>query len=302
MNLPYHRALLWLYVENHDEHHIKQQFDEVTLPLPDKDVLQDHQELATKLPLSPLTQKRVQQKKYDENDHKILQKLGFEEIYLKSVERAPEEWEEVSRLLRNPVCRVAIDVGILCRYSVEDLAQIIPVTFQEKVTETGLKLYHKYFFDHTRMTKADWRAYLRICAEIPYLYIRLHTALTKPKKEAMYLAGLPSKPAFTEFLKNVLATAEYKFDFYSRHNNKESDSQARSWAKVGFDAGVRYERFSSSDVTDFSKAVQTEFESLRNDMPTISTEMLSEVKPTGNEGEEKVQAPVEPTLFPDSEP
>jgi hypothetical protein len=301
-NLPYHRALLWLYVEGHDEHHIRQQFDEVTLPLPDKDVLEEYQDLAAKLPLPPLSQKRVQQKKYEESDHRIFTKLGFEEIYLKSVERAPEEWEEVSRLLRNPVCRTAVDVGIICRYGVEDLSQVIPVTFQEKVTEAGLRLYHKYFFDHQRMSKADWRSYLKICAEIPYLYLRIHTALTKPKKEAMYLAGLPSKPAFTEFLKNVLATAEYKFDFYSRHNNKESDSQARSWAKVGFDAGVRYERFSSSDVTDFSKAVQTEFEAFKTDVPTISTDMLTEVKPEGIEGKTEVKAPVEPILFPDTEP
>jgi len=304
-NLPYHRALLWLYVEQHDDHHIRQQFDDITLPLPDKDLLQDYKDLAAKTPLSPLTLKRLQLKKYDANDHKMLQKLGFEETYLKTTKpdhAVNKSWDEVQRLLRNPVCRVAVDVGILCKYSLEDLAGVIPPTFHEHFSEAGIRLYQKYFFDHQQMSRSDWRAYLKLCSEIPYLYIRYHTALTKPKNEAMYLAGLPTKPAFTEFLKNVLATAEYKFNFYSRHNNQQSDSQARSWAKVGFDAGVKYERFSSSDVTDFSKAVQTEFEHMDEEIPTIATDMLSEIKPNSEDAESKTAAPTEPVLVPDIEP
>ena len=301
-NLPYHRALLWLFVEQRDERYVEQQFDELSLPLPDKDELQEYQTLATSLTLSPLTLKRIGQNKYDANDHGFLKKLGYEEIYLKTVGQASPAWNDVRSLVRNPVARTAVDVGILCKYTLDDLAQMIPPVFQEKTTEEGLALYRKYFFDDVQMTKADWRSYLKLCSTLPFLYVRYHAALTKNKKEAMFLAGLPSKSAFTEFLKNVLATAEYKFEYYSRHNNQTSDAQARHWAKVGFDAGVRHERYSSNDVTDFSKAVQTEFRELREDIPTITTDMLSEVKPPDVENNAASKAPAEPVLQPDLEP
>ena len=302
MNLPYAKGLIWLYLEGQSDLDVTKQFDEVTLPLPDTETILEYKELAAQLPLSPSTHKRLSLKKHDENDEKLFKKLGYEELYLKTVGKAPEAWAEVYRLLRNPACRVAVDVGILCRYPIEDLAQMVPAVFQEPLTEKGLLLYQKYFFDSTQMSRADWRVYLKICAEIPYLYVRYHAALTKPKKEAMYLAGLPTKPAFTEFLKGVLATAEYKFEYYSRHNNQLSDGQARAWAKVGFDAGVRYEKFSASDVTDFSKSVQTQFEYVETDIATIDSNLLSEVKPPDIDLDEKTKAPALPKESLEPEP
>jgi hypothetical protein len=307
MNLPFAKGLIWLYLEQQTDEFIEQQFDEITLPLPDPDILAEHKEAAAALPLSPAILKRLGHKKFEQTDYQIFQKIGYGEAYLKTTCSCDKEtglqdlWNEVHRLLRNPVARTAVDVGILCKYRFEDLVPMVSGTFHEVLTEKGLELYQKYFFDAASMTKLDWRAYLRICAGIPYLYLRIHTALTKPKKEAMHLAGLPAKAAFADFLKTVLATAEYKFEYYSRHNNQCSDNQARAWAKIGFDAGVKYEKFSASDVTDFSKAVQTEFESFNAEIPTISTDMLSEVKPPETEVESKSKAPPVPVLAPDTE-
>jgi len=244
--------------------------------------------------LSQSTRKRLELKKYEETDHKIFEKLGFEELYLKSIGQVSDDWSRVQGLLRNPVARTAVDCGLLCKISIEDLAQMIPPVFQEPVTEASLKLYNKYFFDHASMTKFDWRQYLKLCSSLPYLYVRYHTALTKPKKEAMYLAGLPSKAAFADFLKNVLATAEFKFEYYSRHNNQTSDNQARAWAKVGFDAGVRYEKFSATDVADFSRTVQTSFAYEDDQIETIASDLLSEIKPPDVEMGKDLNAPVPP--------
>jgi hypothetical protein len=282
--------------------------DEITLPLPDEDVFDIYKEDAEKLPISPATKRRLARKEYSELDHAVFRRLGFEEIYLKStsaqISGSQEQvklWDEVSRILRNPVVRVAIDCGLLCRYTLEDLAQMVPAVLREPITEAGLELYSRYFFDVTQMTKSDWRAYLKICSTLPYVYIRYHAALTKPRREALYLAGLPNKPAFTDFLKTVMATAEYKFEYYSRHNNQMSDGQARAWAKVGFDAGVRYEKFSASDITDFAKSVQTEFEITGEDIPMIQSDMLQQVRPPDVESTKKTDAPMPPKPTPEHE-
>lgn len=302
VNLPYHRALIWLYVEKHDDHHIAQQLDELTLPEPESDVLEEFKGLASELPISTGTRRRLEAKRYDENDEKLFEKLEVGEIYLKHVGRPCEAWSEVHRLLRNPVCRVAVDVGLLCKLSPDDLSQMVPVAFNEPLTQQGIELYSKYFFDVRKMNKLDWRAYLKLCSGIPYLYVRYHSALTKSKREAMYLCGLPSKTAFSSFLRTVLGTAEYKFEYYSRHNNPGSDGQARAWAKVGFDAGIRYEKFSAADVTDFARSVQTAFEFEESEIETIDSNLLSEIKPPEVDIKDvQTKAPAIPTLFPDNE-
>lgn len=306
MKVPYEKALTWLLVEGKDEHFLSQQMDEITLPLPESDQLEELQEQAKALPLSPALLRRISQNKYEQADHLVLQKLGYEEAYLKTVQAEAllpglsSLWIEVYQLLRNPVARTAVDVGILCKYALSDLCPMVSATFQEPITEAGLNLYQKYFFDTSSMAKFDWRAYLKLCAGIPYLYIRLHAALTKPRKEAMHLAGLPSKAAFAEFLKTVLATAEYKFEYYSRHGNQGSDNHARQWAKAGFNAGVLYEKFSASDVTDFSKSVQTSFAYEEDDVETISGDLLSEVRPASTT-ESKTEAPALPVVQPEHE-
>lgn len=305
MKLPYARSLTWLFLEQKPQAAIQEQLDEITLPLPDAHGMEELQEEAEKIPLSPATKRRLSRKEFCEADLECFRRLGFSEAYLKTVNHlTPEQsssWEEVGRILRNPVVRVAIDCALLCKYGLDELVQLIPVILKEPVTEAGLGLYSRYFFDTQSMTKADWRAYLRICATLPYVYIRYHAALTKPRREALYLAGLPTRPAFTDFLKTVLATAEYKFEYYSRHNNQNSDAQARHWAKVGFDAGARYEKFSASDITDFAKTIQTQFEIENEDIPTIQGDMLSQVRPPDVETLKKNDAPKLPDPAPDPE-
>ena len=306
MNLPYGRALIWLYLEGRDDHHVKQQLDELSLPCPSSHELNSLREQAEQLPLPPLLMKRLAKKIFHESDFALLERLGYGEAYLKAV-GAPQpglltNWEETGRILRNPVLRVAIDVSVLCKVPLEEILQMLPGAMQEPLTEAGVRLYLKYFFNHQTMTKSDWKAYLSLCSDVPYVYVRYHAALTKPRKEALHAAGVPSKAAFSEFLKTVLTTAEFKFGFYARQNNPLSEMQARAWAKVGFDAGARYEKFSAGDVTDFSKTLQTSFESEDFDTPTIDPDMLREMKPPEPDEAKNSKAPSPPVLNPDLEP
>ena len=285
MQLPFTRALLWLFIVGKSRDEIKCQLDEISLPTPDVKDWEEIELQASNLALSPSLRKRLAKRHYDRLDLALLEKLGFDEIYCKHVgnytssPKVEAAWDEVGRILKNPVLRIAIDVGILCKYKLEELVQILPQTYQENLSEAGIELYCKYFFNHTSMSKLDWRGYLRTNAEVPYAYVRYHAALTKPRDEALFLAGLPTRADFSGFLKTVLGTAAYKFQFYSRMNTPLADGQARSWAKVGFDAGVRFEKFSATDVTDFSKSIQTAFEYENEEIETLPPDLLTQIKP-----------------------
>jgi hypothetical protein len=285
MQLPFNRALLWLFVEGRTDQEIADQLDELSLPQLEHADFEGLRLQSAELPFSPGMRKRLLKKQFDKLDLIIAERVNLAEIYCRhtgnfvTYPRVQLAWEEVERILKNPVLRIAIDVGILCKYSLEEISQILPSAYHEQLSEEGMGLYTKYFFDYKAMSKADWRIYLRLWATIPYGYIRYHAALTKPREEALFLAGLPTKADFAGFLKTVMGTAAYKFQHYARMGTPQSDSQARSWAKVGFDAGVRYDKFSSTDATDFSKTVQTAFDYVDTDIPTITTDLLSEIKP-----------------------
>jgi hypothetical protein len=285
MRLPYRKALLWLFVEGKSDKDIETQLDEISLPILEKADLEEHRLVAESLPLSIGMRRRLSKKQYDVSDYAIASKLGFGEIYCKYTDNYSIDpslrglWEDVSKLLRNPVLRIAIDVGILCKYSLDEISQILPSSFHENLSEAGLNLYCKYFFDHDSLTKNDWRQYLRLWATTPYGYVRYYAALTKPREEALFLAGLPTKSEFSDFLKTVMGTAAYKFQHYSRMSTPQSDAQARAWAKIGFDAGVRHDKFSSKDAGDFSKTVQTEFAYTDSSIEDIDPDILSEVRP-----------------------
>lgn len=285
MRLPYSKALVWLFLEGRSEAEVAAQLDELSLPPLERADLDAFSHEASEVPFSAGMRKRLAKKQYDRLDMIMAERLGYAEIYCRHTghyELYPKtqlQWEEVGKILRNPVLRIALDVGILCRYSLDELSQILPSTFHEQLTEDGIDLYCKYFFDHKAMTKADWRVYLRLYSTIPHAYIRYHAALTKNRDEALFLAGLPTRANFSDFLKTVMGTASYKFQHYSRMATPQADGQARAWAKVGFDAGVKYEKFSASDVQDFAKTVQTEFDYIESDIPTIQPDMLTQIKP-----------------------
>ncbi|NBO09710.1 MAG: hypothetical protein EBV30_10310, partial [Actinobacteria bacterium] len=89
---------------------------------------------------------------------------------------------------------------------------------------------------------------------------------------------------------------------YSRMSTPQADGQARAWAKVGFDAGVKYEKFSASDVQDFAKTVQTEFDYIESDIPTVQPDMLSQIKPPDETLDKTKSLPEPPPdLFTDTE-
>lgn len=281
---------------------VADQLDELSLPPLDRADLEAFEHEAAQMPVSQGMRRRLAKKQFDRLDLTMAERLGFAEIYCRHVDewslypKVQLLWEEVGKILRNPVLRIAIDVGILCRYSFDELSQILPSSFHEQLSEAGIELYTKYFFDYKSMTKGDWRVYLRISAAIPYAYIRYHAALTKPRDEALFLAGLPTRANFADFLKTVMGTAAYKFQHYSRMSTPQSDNQARAWAKVGFDAGVKYEKFSASDVQDFAKTVQTQFDYIESDIETIQPDMLTQIKPPEEIKEDATSLPDPSTI------
>lgn len=293
MGLPYHRYLLWQFVEGKDVNQVTRALDEASLPIPGVAVLSDYLKQSEELPLSAGTRRRLAKKALNaEFDYPIFKKLGLGDIC--------QGTEKLNALLQNPVLRISLECLILAKVPLSEGMPLLQEQHGEVPDEDAVELYKQCFFDIVRMGKFEWRDYLKSCSTDSYLYTRYLTALTKPQSDLMHLLGLPSKPEYSRFLKNLLSTAEYKFKRYSGWDTAEGDSEARKWAKVGIEAGVRFDKFSSGDSKSLTEALQMEFDHAEAIIPDVTGEMLAATKPpTGEEAAQKVLPP--PALFPDME-
>lgn len=295
MQLPFAKYLTWLHLTGKPITWIDRCLDELSFPRINVGVHAEYARRASALPLSPMARKRVAKEIYNGDiDLPVFTKLGFKDLYAQYSGQAMDP--VVTAVLGNPVMRIAIECCLAAKMGFDDIKALVLQTHKIELTEGALEYYSRVYFDLAPMTKPDWREYLGLCTEDPYLHSRYFAALTQPVDEMLHLVGLPTKPIFSTLLRSILSTAEYKFKRYAGHGTLEGDELAIKWAKAGIVAGVQYEKFSSADATDFSAVLQTEFEFLPDDLPNVTGEMLAGVKPPEAEEQQKAKIHNPPPL------
>lgn len=261
-------------------------YSNIQFPIPtDQDFMEAYDKIK-ELRLPPSTRRNLNRAKFVPEDSLILDKFGFGDIHRQRIFQATpsksdlaKAWADVGKLLSHPVMRTALDSCMIARVEDEKLSLLLPTVYHLSLSEQAIKLYRHYFADFEMFGRNDWTDYLKRIQEDTYVYSRYFTALTRPKSEVFHLCQLPSEKQFSDFLKNVLAGATYKFDYYSRQNTPHADAEARRWAKVGFEAGEKFEKFGSGDATDFAKLVQTEFEYVTPQIDTLDEEAARQMRP-----------------------
>lgn len=275
--LPYHRHLQWLILEGFTFDQVKRFYDNIQIAQPSEPQYVIACSSVERMLMPPITKKRLSRRIYNEGDQSVWRKLGFEAIYLHTLGK--EKLEELGRILNHPVMRVALECSLVAGLDPEEIAQMLPPAYSLLITIKTIEIYRNYFFDDQSMTKTDWTQWLNLLVEDRYTYTRLHAALTKPRDEVLHMVGMPTKLQFGTMLKNMMATAYYKFEYYSRQSGPEAQDEARKWGKVMMEAGQKHEKYGATDATDFSNLIQTEFEYLDKQIENVTPEMLADAKP-----------------------
>lgn len=275
--LPFHRHLKWLCIEGLAYEEIRSYYDNIQMAVPSKSQYEVALAFAEGLVMPPATKRRLAKKIYSLEDHNVWKKYGFEEIYLHQTGKA--NWDEVARVLNHPIMRVALEGCLVAKVTKEEISQLLPSVYSQNLSISSIETYASYFFDYENMKKSDWQSYLDQIREDRYTHTRLFMALTKPQEEVLHAVGLPTRTQFGTMLKNVMNTANYRFEHYARQQSPEAQEEARKWARLMMDAGVRHEKFGSTDATDFSKLIQTQFEYIDDPIKDITPEMLADAKP-----------------------
>lgn len=279
MSLPFFKHLEWLCLEGTKLKDIQSFYDNIQLPIPTEDDVAKAQDRVDKLMMPPGIKKRLQKMVFKDEDTPVWGRLGFEDLHRWRCNKATKHWSMVGKLLNHPLMRVGLDICIIIKLDLEKARLMLSNTYGLELSDEAVHLYMHYFGNFDNFTKTDWQEYLERLVEDQYVYTRIFAALTKPKDEVLHLCGLPSEKQFSDFLKNVLATASYKFNHYSRQNTVEADSVAMDWAKIGIVSGEKFEKFGAGDISDFAKLVQTEFEYITSPIDTLSPEMAQNIRP-----------------------
>jgi hypothetical protein len=281
--LPFHRHLKWLCLEELPDDDIKKFYDNIQFAIPQQKHLADCQDFKSELMVSTGTLRRLRKKIYSDDDHKMWEKRGFGEIYLHRFGKA--DWSELGKVLNHPVMRVALECCIIAKVPDNELAQLLPSVYSLPLSEASIATFKQYFFDIELMERRDWQDYLYLISEDRYSYVRILAALTKPRDEVLHLVGLPTKAQFGTRLKNIMDVAAYRFEYFARQGSHEAQAEARNWAKILIAAGEKHEKYGATDMTDFGKVLQTEFEYSDAVLDSVTPEMLAGAKPQLPEGQ-----------------
>jgi hypothetical protein len=154
--------------------------------------------------------------------------------------------------------RVALECAIIAKAPPGDLPDLMQLGFRQTFGGQAYELYKEVFFDIKGWGKEDWKKLLELVSDDPFTYTRYFAALTKPRDEVFFLLGLPTEKQYSDFLKNVLLTADHKFRYWARLNHA---------------------KHAKKDIKNFADEVQTSFEYVTDEIPMATAEMLADARP-----------------------
>lgn len=156
----------------------------------------------------------------------------------------------------------------------EEIARITNAKFSTALREDHLNMYMRYFFDPRRMTRSDWKIYLRGVSskERSILFM----ALTEPADVVKTELDLPAQISVSETIQWLITKSFQKVKTYMDVGTPESDHSARAWTDQIVKLTDKYEKYRSADQADFAKSLQMEFDFIDEEFGTPDDDMVKE--------------------------
>lgn len=169
-------------------------------------------------------------------------------------------------LFADPNKRTSLAVLLLKGFSDEAVSEVFESKFDHKVSAKTLEVARRYFFDFTRLTRADWQHLLE---GIPKdQKAMLHLGLEPHTKEfVQYSVGKLPSLSFDEIMHDIMVSSYYKFK--ACLNQPLADQRAMQWAKTSMAAGLNKIKFGKGDDVNFEEEMQLRFEFTEPSFPSL---------------------------------
>ena len=187
----------------------------------------------------------------------------------------------------DPRLRLTIGALLIKGVRAEDIVQMVNLKFASMLKAEHVILYEKFFWNHRRMTRKEWKEYLvdRDSFEKHILFLCFSEDIETVKAAL----ELPSKTSSSDMLQYMLSQSFQKAKHYLKYNSPDQNAEAREWIKVTMSLSDKYEKHRTGDVEDFGKTLQMEFDYVESDFMTPDDQMLTDVeqKKKDNEARER---------------
>jgi hypothetical protein len=172
--------------------------------------------------------------------------------------------------------KTAINALLIKKTMLGDIVQTVSSKFSALIQEAHISIYTRFFFDPCRMTRKDWKSYLRACSVDE---VKVYTlALTEPLDVVKTELGLPSKVSVCDSMQFLLSKAILKSKSYLNVATPEGNREARAWIDTVIKLSDKYEKYRSGDSDDFAKTLQLKFEFVDSEFAHPDDETVKELK------------------------
>lgn len=176
---------------------------------------------------------------------------------------------------QDPLVFVTTNALLIKRLSPTEITRMLTAKFSTPFREKHIELYSKFFFDPKRMTRSDWKLYLKLCNDREKkIYF---TALTESEQILKTELDLPSSISVSDSLQWLLTKSLLKAKTFMDIGTPEADSAARAWTDQVVKLADKYEKYRSGDQNDFAKTLQMEFDFIGGEFDTPDSDVVLEV-------------------------
>jgi hypothetical protein len=171
--------------------------------------------------------------------------------------------------------RVVINSLLIKKLTNLEISRIIAAKFSVPQKEQHIDTYSRFFFNPSRMTRLDWKRYIKRCNEKERR--TYFTALTEPVEVLKTELELPTTVDVSGALQWLLTKSFLKAKTYIGVATPEAGKEAREWIDQVVKLTDKYEKYRSGDQSDFAKSLQMEFDFLEDTFDTPDDDIAAEV-------------------------
>ena len=264
-------------------HEINDELAKYHLGAINQEILNRHV-LSVKAPLpSPIYKQIETGKQGGMSFLKWMDRIDLESIWLNEkpyrTDKDASLWKLVYYIRTDPMVRNAVNSMLLKEHRLDELAKALNAKYATFYNKNHLEVYRKYFWNPALMTRADWRDYLASCDT--YEREVLFTALTETIDILKTKLGLPASLQISESIQFMATEAMQKVKHFVRLGDSKANAEARYWMSRAEDLLVKYDKFKSADLRDFSKELQMQFEYVETSYDTPDDTLRAEVEAKG---------------------
>jgi hypothetical protein len=232
--------------------------------------------------------KQIESQKFEGDFLKHMAVLDVKELW--QYERKEESYRFVKLVYDihyDPRLKIALNALLIKGMRTADLCQTLNLKFSSMLKVEHVELYEKFFWSVSRMSRQDWKRYIKKCKEFEQSI--LFTCFSDDIETVKASLELPAKTAVPDMLQYLLSQSYQKAKHYLRFSSKDQNMEARLWIEQTMKLSDRYEKHRTGNMEDFGKSLQMEFDYVDADFMTPDEQMRADVarREQSEEGAEK---------------